>query len=65
MNTYRITHREKLVGWYYVEADNEDEAMAKFEYQASHGEIDFSDLEMVDSSDEAELFDDYKLDEKT
>lgn len=50
---YKIIHTEQLVGWYYVEANSEKEAIDEFRRQAEDGEIDFSDLEMTDSSDVA------------
>ena len=53
MATWKIIHREELIGWFYVEADSEEEAMREFEYQTINGEIDFSDMEMVDSSERA------------
>ena len=51
MKEYRITHREELVGYYYVEAETKAEALEKFSRMAAEGKIDFSDMEMVDSSD--------------
>ena len=47
---YDIKHTETLVGFYTVEADSEEEALDKFDRMCWEGEIDFSDLEMVDSS---------------
>lgn len=55
MAVYKIIHREELVGWYYVEADSEEEAIAEFEYLSSEGQIDYSDMEMTDASNEIEL----------
>lgn len=55
MASYKIIHKEELVGWFFVEANNEEEALAKYEAMVNNGEVDYSDLEMVDSSDEAVL----------
>jgi len=57
MATYKIRHYEKLVGFFYVEADSEDEAIDVFDRKCSAGEVDFSDLELIDSEDTASLFD--------
>lgn len=54
MKTFRIVHREELVGWFYVEAETKEEALREWYRQVNNGEIDFSDMEMVDSSDEAQ-----------
>ena len=53
MKEYKITHREYLVGWYYVDAENE-EARRKYNRMVSEGKIDFSDMELIDSSDDVE-----------
>lgn len=61
---YKITHREKLVGRFYVEVDSPYEALEKYNRMLTNGELDFSDLELVESSDEVgrrsikEYFDD-------
>jgi hypothetical protein len=55
LRTYKIVHREELIGWYYVEATGEEEAIEKFNEMACNGEVDFSDLEITESSDEAVL----------
>lgn len=55
MKNYKIIHKEELVGWYYVEAESEEDALQKFSCLVSEGGIDFSDLEMIDSSDKAVL----------
>lgn len=55
MASYKIIHKEELVGWFFVEANNEKEALAKYDEMVNNGEIDYSDMEMVDSSDEAVL----------
>lgn len=49
---FKIVHRETLVGWFYVEAADEDEAMRKFENSSYNGDVDFSDMELVESSNE-------------
>lgn len=54
MKEYKITHREYLVGWYYVDAENEEEARRKYNRMVSEGKIDFSDMELIDSSDDVE-----------
>lgn len=51
MKEYRITHKEELIGYYYIEAQTEAEALEKFSRMAANGEINFSDMEMTDSSD--------------
>lgn len=51
MKTYKIIHREEYVGWFYVEADSEEEAFEEWNFKVNNGEIDFADVEMVDSSD--------------
>lgn len=53
MATYRIEHREELVGYFYVEANSETEALDEFRFQVDDGIIDFSRIEMVSSSDTA------------
>lgn len=55
MATYKIIHKEELVGWFYVEADSKEEALEEFGFQVNNGQIDFSDVELIDSSDEAVL----------
>ena len=51
MAEFKIVHREELVGEFYLEADSEEDAIQKFNFMVDNGEIDFSDMEMVDSSD--------------
>lgn len=53
MATYRIEHREELIGVFYVEANSEKEALREFNFQVNNGWIDFSDMELIDSSDTA------------
>lgn len=53
MKTFRIVHREELVGFFYVEAETPEEAVQEWYHQVNDGKIDFSDMELVDSSDEA------------
>lgn len=55
MAIYKIVHKEELIGWFYVEADSEEEALEEFGFQVNDGRIDFSDMEMIKSSDEAVL----------
>lgn len=52
---YKIVHKESLVGWYYVEADSEQEALEEWRHMLCDGKVDFSDLELIDSSDTAVL----------
>ena len=54
MKEYKIVHREELVGYFYVEAESKEEALQEYHRQASEGQIDFSDLELVDGEDIAE-----------
>lgn len=49
MKTYKITYTEKLVHTFYVEADDIDDAEDTFNNYVDHGEVDFSDGELVDS----------------
>ena len=51
MAEYKIIHREELVGAFYLEADSEEDALEKYNFMVDNGEIDFSDMEMVNSSD--------------
>lgn len=53
MKEWKIVHREELIGTYYVEAENEEGALNEFDRRNARGEIDYSDLEMVDSSNTA------------
>ena len=55
MATYKIKHKEELIGWFYVEADSEEEALDEFDFQVNDGKVDFSDMEMINSSNEAVL----------
>lgn len=55
MALYKIIHKEELIGWFYVEANSEKEALAEYEAMVNNGEVDYSDMEMVDSSDKAIL----------
>ena len=52
---YKITHTEVLVDNFYVDAENELDAIDVFNQKVENGEIDFSRVEMVDSSDVATL----------
>lgn len=53
MKSYKIIHEEKLVGWWYVDANSEQDALDEFDRMVTNGEVDFSDMEMVDSSNQA------------
>lgn len=55
MGLYKIVHREQLIGEYYVEACDEQEALNVWEAMVNKGGVDFSDMELIDSSDEAVL----------
>lgn len=55
MRDYKITHREELVGEYFVEAESEEDALEFFHHLCREGKIDFGDLEMVDSDDTASV----------
>lgn len=49
---FKIEHREELVGYFEVEAEDESTAMDVYQEMVSKGVIDYGDMEMVDSSDE-------------
>lgn len=55
MHEYKIVHREELVGWFYVYAESEEDALEIYHDAVNNGRIDFSDMELVDSEDTAEL----------
>lgn len=48
---YKITHTETWVDYFYVEAENEQDAIDVFRKMVDNGEIDLGHVEMVDSSD--------------
>lgn len=50
MKTYKVTYKETLVHTFHIEADNFDDAEDTFNRFVDHGEIDFSDGELVDSN---------------
>lgn len=50
MKTYKVTYMEKLIHEFYVDAENLAEASNIFDQRLNHGEIDFSDGCLVDSS---------------
>lgn len=54
MKIWKIVHREELVGWYYVEAETAEDAMEEWKHRVENGQIDFDDMEMVDSEDTVE-----------
>lgn len=49
MKTYKVTYKETLVHTFYIEADNIEDAEDTFDRFVDHGEVDFSDGELVDS----------------
>ena len=55
---YKITHTETLVDYFYVEAENEQDAIDVFREMVDNGECDLGRVEMVDSSDVATLVED-------
>lgn len=52
MKAYKIVHTETLMMEVYVDAETDEEALAKYQTMLNNGEIDFSDEDLVDSSDE-------------
>ena len=54
MITWKIVHREELVGWYYVEAETAEDAMEEWKHRVENGQVDFGGMEMVDSEDTVE-----------
>lgn len=52
MKAYKIVHTETLMTEIYVDAETDEEALAKYQTMLNNGEIDFSDEDLVDSSDE-------------
>lgn len=54
MKTWKIVHREELVGWYYVEAETAEDAMEEWKHRVENGQVDFGDMEMVNSDDVVE-----------
>lgn len=54
-NRYKIIHTETLVGHYEIEANSEQEAVYEFCKRCANGEIDFSDLELVNGENVAVL----------
>ena len=46
MKTYKVTYKETLIHTFYVDANNEEEAEAKFQEQSMACELDFSDGEV-------------------
>lgn len=49
---FKIEHREELVGYFEVEADDESSAMDAYQRLVQEAKVDYGDMEMVDSSDE-------------
>lgn len=54
MKTYTIRHEERLVGLYTIESEDPDQAIEAFQRATANGEIDFSDMDLVDSEDSIE-----------
>ena len=54
MKTWKIVHKEELIGWFYVEAETAEEASEQWRDKVDNGEVDFSDREMVSSEDTVE-----------
>ena len=54
MKEFKIIHKERLVGTYYIEADDVHDAVKKYWNMVISGEIDYSDMDVIDSSDEVE-----------
>ena len=54
MKTWKIVHKEELIGWFYVEAETAEEALEQYKYNVDNGEIDFGDMEMINSEDTVE-----------
>ena len=51
MKTWTICHREELCGYFDIEAETPEAALEEYYRQVEEGKVDFSKLEMVDSSD--------------
>ena len=56
MKTYKITYTETLVHWFYVDAENADDAKTRFEkgvmdgeFDFTHGDIDTTDFKIEES----------------
>ena len=49
MKTYKIIYKETLVHWFYVDAENEADAQARFEQGLIDCEFDFCDGDVADS----------------
>ena len=54
MKNWKIVHKEELVGYFYVKAETAEDALEEYAYQVENGQIDFSDMEIVDSEDTVE-----------
>lgn len=54
VKTWTICHREELCGYFDIDAETPEAAMEEYYRLADEGKIDFSKLEMIDSSDEIE-----------
>ena len=47
---FKIEHREELVGYFEVEAENEAKAMDAYQHLVQEAKVDYGDMEMVNSS---------------
>lgn len=54
MKTWKIVHKEELAGYFYVEAETAEKAMEEWRHRVENGQVDFGDMEMVDSEDVVE-----------
>lgn len=46
-----VTHREKLVGTFIVEANSVEDAEKEWQFRLNNGDVDFSDMEFVEGED--------------
>lgn len=44
MKVFKIVYTETSSGWFYVEADNQEEAIAQFEDDLRSGKVDLSKM---------------------
>ena len=51
---YKIRHEETSVDYFTVEANSEREALEEFSRQVEEGLIDYSNMEMISSTDTIE-----------
>lgn len=55
MNTYLIVHTETLRGYYYIDAESPEDACDRWYDEVCANKVDFSDLDLINTEDEAEL----------